>query len=284
MESAGIPEPGGSGNPANLFKSSPFLAPQSSNGSKTQDQSCVLKSSRLLPLLWHWRKCNGSALTSSYNKPSTFRKFIPLTAVCLRLPWQNPLLNTAIIWVKLKYFSALLCYREQERLRCHQRSRLLNQQENSLEKMCPADPSSEPHFQLQRNVKNPLDPHWSELREKHLSPRSHQFDLRASHASPIPKNRLSVHHLRALVHPSPPGDSLSPGGAFPDASERFKTTKETKRKTIIHNISGQLWAPSWAELWRNLNAAPPTKPRGRKSVPRGLMNIPCPWSSSLGSS
>lgn len=134
MESAGIPEPGGSGNPANLFKSSPFLAPQSSNGSKTQDQSCVLKSSRLLPLLWHWRKCNGSALTSSYNKPSTFRKFIPLTAVCLWLPWQNPLLNTAI-WVKVQYFSALLCYREQERPKCHQCSRLLNQQA-TVEKRC----------------------------------------------------------------------------------------------------------------------------------------------------
>lgn len=101
MESTGIPEPGGSGNPANLCKSSPFLAPESSNGSKTQDQSCVLKSSRLLPLLWHWRKCNGSALTSSYNKPSTFRKFIPLTALCLWLPGQNPPLSTAT-WVKLK--------------------------------------------------------------------------------------------------------------------------------------------------------------------------------------
>lgn len=92
MGSAGIPEPGGSGNPANLFKSSPFLGAQSSNGSKTQDQSCVLKSSRLLPLLWHWRKCNGSALISSYNKPSTFRKFIPLTAVCDchgRTPYQT---------------------------------------------------------------------------------------------------------------------------------------------------------------------------------------------------
>jgi len=101
MGSAGIPETGGSGNPANLFKSSPFLGAQSSNGSKTQDQSCVLKSSRLLPLLWHWRKCNGSALKSSYNKPSTFRKIIPLTAVCDCLgrtlyQTQQPELNQSI--------------------------------------------------------------------------------------------------------------------------------------------------------------------------------------------
>lgn len=60
-----------------------------------------------------------------------------------------------------------------------------------LEKECPADPSSEPHFLLQRNVKKPLDPHWSELRGKYLSPCSHQFDLRVSHASSISKNRLS---------------------------------------------------------------------------------------------
>lgn len=92
--------------------------------------------------------------------------------------------------------------------------------------MCPSDPSIDLHILLQSNVKNPLDPHWFELRGKHLPPCSHQFDLRASHDSPISKNRLSVHHLRALVHPSLAGNSLSSGrGGFPDTSERFKTNK-----------------------------------------------------------
>lgn len=129
---------------------------------------------------------------------------------------------------------------------------------NCLAKMCPADPSREPHFLLQRNVKNPLDPHWPELRGKHFPPCSHWFELRARLASPISKHRLSVHHLGALVHPSPRGDSLgSPGGSLLslDASERFKTMTKKPNQN-----SQYIWPTVSSKLCRALK-----KPEGSSS-------------------
>lgn len=127
--------------------------------------------------------------------------------------------------------------------RCHNTQESQSSRE-LFRKMCPADPSSEPHFLQQRNVKNPLDPHWPELRGKHLSPCSHWFELRARLASPISKHRLPVYHLGVLVHPSPRGDPLgSPGGSFLslDASERFKTmTKKKKTKTTKQQTKPKL--------------------------------------------
>lgn len=136
--------------------------------------------------------------------------------------------------------------------------------ENCLAKTCPAET---PFPTAEKREK----PHWPELRGKHLSPCSLWFELRASLACPIFKHRLSVHRLRALVHPSPGGDPLgSPGRSLLslDASERFKTMTKKPNQN-----SQYIWPTMSSKLCRALKkpegSSSHYKPRSPKPVPRG---------------